>query len=471
MTHLKNVDKSHLSDSTSTTTKLNETCSLNTSCDHLLHLDSPILSSELQDNSIVGSTEPESVPDFEDLLQLDSTCVSSQDTSSIGIEFLPEFGGQFDHANLSPTDVFPEHHEYEMFLLQKEIDAPYDNLSHQDTHVYEKQDQDVFLIHATNLSHNFSLPQFMAQHNCEDLNPTDTPSTVPTALQASSDHSFNPKCAHNLMATQCNQSQYLTLMKQICAHNPSASQVSQTHLSNSLTSPYLPDPGEHVFKRSARATGKQDFPVKWLKFIHASPKPRMTETPVQKPVYVAYSPSASMNYQLTINLHDGYPLLHILPPEEYIPPSLDTLCNLKPTMFHLGDAYLCPTKILLPRGDNGERLRSKVTRKVVQVIEKADGERVQNLSYILGIDNGKVEEIISYSQLVDHQEAAANEENEINDDLYKLRALICHQELLKPTYPNCQGCKYNVLVEWETGEMTYEPLSVLAADDPVTCAT
>ena len=65
------------------------------------------------------------------------------------------------------------------------------------------------------------------------------------------------------------------------------------------------------------------------------------------------------------------------------------------------------------------RLRATVTRKVVEVIEKADGERVQNLNYIPHIDNGEVEEIISYSQLVDHQEAVANEENEINDDLHK----------------------------------------------------
>ena len=64
---------------------------------------------ELQDNSIVESTEPESVPDFEDLLQLDSTSVSSQDTSSIEIEFVPESEGQLDNANLSPTDIFLEH--------------------------------------------------------------------------------------------------------------------------------------------------------------------------------------------------------------------------------------------------------------------------------------------------------------------------------------------------------------------------
>ena len=126
---------------------------------------------------------------------------------------------------------------------------------------------------------------------------------------------------------------------------------------------------------------------------------------------------------------------------------------------------------LLPPGDNGERLRAKVTRKVVEDIEKADGERVQKLSYILGIGNGKVEELISYNQLVDHLEAAANEDNEINDDLFKFSALIGHQGPLKPTDPNWKGCKFNVLVEWETGEKTYEPLSILAADDPVTCAT
>jgi hypothetical protein len=27
-----------------------------------------------------------------------------------------------------------------------------------------------------------------------------------------------------------------------------------------------------------------------------------------------------------------------------------------------------------------------------------------------------------------------------------------------------------VLVEWETGEITYEPLDLIASDDPVTCA-
>ena len=45
-------------------------------------------------------------------------------------------------------------------------------------------------------------------HNCDDLDPTDTQSTVPTALQAPSDDTYNPKCTHSLLETQCNHSQY-----------------------------------------------------------------------------------------------------------------------------------------------------------------------------------------------------------------------------------------------------------------------
>ena len=175
----QNMDISHLSDPTST---MNERCPLDTSCDHLLYLDSPSLSSEQQDNSSADSVE---------------------------IEFLPESEGQQDHINLSPTEVFSGHHDYELFLLQKEIDALNDILNQQCTHIFENQGD--ILIHATILSPTFALPQFMTQHNCEDLKPTDTPSTVPSAFQASSNHTFNPKCDHNPLATHCNQCQYPNL--------------------------------------------------------------------------------------------------------------------------------------------------------------------------------------------------------------------------------------------------------------------
>ena len=81
-------------------------------------------------------------------------------------------------------------------------------------------------------------------HNCDDLDPTDTPSAVPTALQAPSDDTHNPKCTHSLMETQCHHSQYPILMKKNCTHNPSTCQVSKSYHPNPVTFPYPPDPGE-----------------------------------------------------------------------------------------------------------------------------------------------------------------------------------------------------------------------------------
>ena len=185
---------------------------------------------------------------------MDSISISSQATCSIETEFPPEFEGQLDDTNLSATDVFSGHHDYELFLLQKEIDAPHDNLTHHDIHACEEQDQDVILTHATILSHTFALPQFTDQHNCELQEPTDTPSTIPTAFQVSCDLTLHPKCAHDPMETQCNQSQYPALMKQNCTHNPCTSQVRKSNHSNPVTFPYPPEPGEHVLERSATPT-------------------------------------------------------------------------------------------------------------------------------------------------------------------------------------------------------------------------
>ena len=82
-----------------------------------------------------------------------------------------------------------------------------------------------------------ALPQFLTHHNCDDLDPTDTPSAVPTALQAPSDATYYP-----------------ILMKTNCTHNPSTSQVSKSYHANPVAFPYPPDPGEHVLETSSAPT-------------------------------------------------------------------------------------------------------------------------------------------------------------------------------------------------------------------------
>ena len=125
---------------------------------------------------------------------------------------------------------------------------------------------------------------------------------------------------------------------------------------------------------------------------------------------------------------------------------------------------------LLPPEENGERHRAKVTRKVVEIIDQEDGKRVENINFILDIGNGKVEELISYNQLLEHLENAGDYDMGMDQELYKFRAIIGHQGPLLASDPDWKGSKYNVQVEWKTGEITFEPLSIIAADDPVTCA-
>jgi len=71
-----------------------------------------------------------------------------------------------------------------------------------------------------------------------------------------------------------------------------------------------------------------------------------------------------------------------------------------------------------------------------------------------------------YNELMDYiQKNAENDKT-----LWHFKHISGHQEPLRPGDPHYAGAKYNVQVEWETGKLTYEPLDIIAADDPITGA-
>ena len=125
---------------------------------------------------------------------------------------------------------------------------------------------------------------------------------------------------------------------------------------------------------------------------------------------------------------------------------------------------------LHPPEENGERHRAKVTRQVVEIIDMNNGQRIENINFIVDIGKITVEELISYNQLLEHIENAQDHDMGIDQELHRVRAIIGHQGRLLASDPDWKGSKYNVQVEWEAGEITFEPLSIIAADDPVTCA-
>jgi hypothetical protein len=91
------------------------------------------------------------------------------------------------------------------------------------------------------------------------------------------------------------------------------------------------------------------------------------------------------------------------------------------------------------------------------------------MKFLISVDENKVEEIKTYNELINHVERES-ERDEDGTILWRFKEIIGHQGPLQPHDRNYNGSSYNVMVEWEDGSTTYEPLHVMAADDPVSLA-
>ena len=89
------------------------------------------------------------------------------------------------------------------------------------------------------------------------------------------------------------------------------------------------------------------------------------------------------------------------------------------------DDFIGRTVFLLPQ-EKGERLRAKVTKKVVEEIEATDGNRIPHIHFLLDIGEGIVEELVAHNQLLDHLEQADEQDNSMDKGLYRFRAIIGH---------------------------------------------
>jgi hypothetical protein len=106
--------------------------------------------------------------------------------------------------------------------------------------------------------------------------------------------------------------------------------------------------------------------------------------------------------------------------------------------------------------------------KIVQAIEEqqyAASLDPTHLKFCCSMNEDEYEEILSYQEIIDYLE-----KDEDNPVVWKFKKIVSHQGPLTPNSPGYKGSSYNVQVEWENGEVTDEPLSIIAADDPVTCA-
>ena len=132
-------------------------------------------------------------------------------------------------------------------------------------------------------------------------------------------------------------------------------------------------------------------------------------------------------------------------------------------MANIDIPNLLGRSFLLPPEDNGEHHMAKI-------IDIDDhGQPLEDIKFKLKINKDQAEEIMSYNQLMDYIQKGTDAEED-PDPLFKLRDIVAHQGPLESTDPDHKGSKYNVMVEWESGEVTYEPLTLISKDDPITCA-
>ena len=132
-------------------------------------------------------------------------------------------------------------------------------------------------------------------------------------------------------------------------------------------------------------------------------------------------------------------------------------------MANIDIPNLLGRSFLLPPEDNGEH-------HMANIIDIDDhGPPLEDIKFKLKINKDQAEEIMSYNQLMDYIQKGTDAEED-PDSLFKFRDIVAHQGPHESIDPDQKGNKYNVMVEWESGEVTYEPLTLISKDDPITCA-
>ena len=137
-----------------------------------------------------------------------------------------------------------------------------------------------------------------------------------------------------------------------------------------------------------------------------------------------------------------------------------------------------PTKLKLPRFSPDELMGQTFIRtdeegnhyaaKIVRKITDKDAENYKKIQFLVEIGDGKYDEIISYneiSNIIEEQEDIETEEKR-----WTFTKILEHQGPIKSTHKDYKGSAYNVLVEWDDGSQTYEPLDTMIKDDPLTLA-
>ena len=142
-------------------------------------------------------------------------------------------------------------------------------------------------------------------------------------------------------------------------------------------------------------------------------------------------------------------------------PSRTSMIYFKP------DDIINRTYLTVP-DENGQRFRAKIVQKIVDNGNDAIEQQPDNVKFLVSIEGGRADEIIAYNDILDFLEETMSDDPA--EQVWNFKDIVAHEGPLKPTDESYKGSQYNVLVVWEDGSRTYEPLHIIGADCPVICA-
>ena len=155
-------------------------------------------------------------------------------------------------------------------------------------------------------------------------------------------------------------------------------------------------------------------------------------------------------------------------PDSHLDFTWQSLRTENPTVQGLPPEEMAGRTFLMPPAEDGSRVRAQIISRVQE--HKRDLEAHPDLVRFKCLVNNDYEEVVHYNDIVDFIE-----QDQTWDGTWHFRRVLQHEGPLKRNDKKYKGSRYNVLVEWETGEKTWEPLTTVDKvgvydTDPVTLA-
>ena len=140
------------------------------------------------------------------------------------------------------------------------------------------------------------------------------------------------------------------------------------------------------------------------------------------------------------------------PDEDPLELKFDYMQPANPTIPGLPPEEMINRTFLMPPADDGSRVRAKIIERINHHKDQAQ-QHPDYIKFKCRINN-QYDEIVDYNDIVDYIE----QDDNFDGGHFKFENILDHEGPLNKDHKRYKGCTWNVLIEWTTGEKTWEPL-------------